>query len=548
MISEIVAGVLVNVITGTGRRLGTAVLAVSGRKGGEDLAVAHWFDTYRLTGEPPALRGLSAAMTDRLAIRLQGNEIQAVLYELLAARLTDAPEADVERIRVLFDWTLSADDEELASAAADLFDYYDGQVADLAGRLEGSEPALLRQIRDEALSARMIAILHAIERHTAALSPQRGQRSQTDFLTRYRRHVMEQHGRLEPPDFERRRRIPVEDLYVPPLIVQMADAEQARQSAEADLPKVDLLTLADDIDRTVLLGDPGGGKTTAANVLMSYYGSEADRRIPFLVTLREFAATAPPERSVAGYIEHKLEVFYQCPAQPGVITHLLLTGAAIVIFDGLDELLDASRRAEVTAIVERFCTEYPLAPVLVTSRLVGYDQARLDDRQFSRYRLGGFTEDQVGEYVRKWFAQEDGLKTGESVRWADAFMNESSSVRDLRANPLMLALMCILYRGEGSLPRSRAEVYEQCASLLFRKWDARRQIHLELRAARHLEPALRHLAWWLFTRYQVQPAVTEHELVNETTAFLYGRGLSPRPMPARQLLNSSSSAAAVCGC
>ena len=131
---------------------------------------------------------------------------------------------------------------------------------------------------------------------------------------------------------------------------------------------------------------------------MSYYGSEADRRIPFLVTLRNSRRRpAPPERSVAGYIEHKLEVFYQCPAQPGVITHLLLTGAAIVIFDGLDELLDASRRAEVTAIVERFCTEYPLAPVLVTSRLVGYDQARLDDRQFSRYRLGRFTEDQVGE-------------------------------------------------------------------------------------------------------------------------------------------------------
>ena len=524
MINEIVTGVLVNVITATGRRLGTAVLAVSGRKGSEDLAVARWFDTYRLTAEPPELRGLSAAVMDRLAIRLQGNEIQAVLHELLAARLTDAPEADVDRIRILFDWTLSADDEELASAAADLFDYYDGQVADLAGRLEGSEPALLCQIRDEALSARMIAILHAIERHTAALSSQRGWRSQADFLARYRRHVKEQHGQLEPPDFERRRRIPVDDLYVSPLIIQMTDTEPTRQSAEADLPKVDLLALADDIDRTVLLGDPGGGKTTAANVLMNHYASEAGRRVPFLVILREFATIVPPERSVAGYIEHKLEVFYQCPAPPGLVTHLLLTGAAVVIFDGLDELLDATRRAEVTAIVERFCTEYPLVPALVTSRLVGYDQACLDDRQFSRYRLGGFTEDQAGEYVRKWFAQEDGVKTGESMRWADSFMNESSSVPDLRTNPLMLALMCILYRGEGSLPHSRAEVYEQCASLLFRKWDARRRIHLELRAAHHLEPALRHLAWWLFTRDEVQPAVTERELVNETTAFLHGRG------------------------
>jgi NACHT domain len=523
MIDDIVTGVLVNVITATGARLGKAVLAISGRKVTDDLAIARWFDTYKITAEPPELRGLSAAMTDRLAVRLQSNEIQAVLHELLAARLTDAPETDVDRIRVLFDWTLSAD-EALTSVAADLFNYYDGQVADLTGRLEGSDPTLLRQIRDEALSARMIAILNAIERHTAALSSQPGRQSQADFLARYRRHVKEQHGRLEPPDFERRRRIPVGDLYVSPLIIQMTDAEPAKQSGEADPPKIDLLGLIDNIDRSVLLGDPGGGKTTAANVLMNHYASEAHKKTPFLVTLREFAATVPPERSVAGYIEHTLEVFYQCPAPPGLINLLLLTGGAVVIFDGLDELLDATHRTEITSIVERFATEYPLVPVLVTSRLVGYDQARLDDRQFSRYRLAGFTQEQAEEYVRKWFTLEDGVKSGEPIRWADSFINESSSVPDLRTNPLMLALMCILYRGERSLPRSRAEVYEQCASLLFRKWDARRRIHLELRAASHLEPALRHLAWWLFTRDQVQPAVTEHELVNETSAFLHGRG------------------------
>jgi transposase len=50
------------------------------------------------------------------------------------------------------------------------------------------------------------------------------------------------------------------------------------------------------------------------------------------------------------------------------------------------------------------CTEYPLIPVLVTSRLVGYDQARLDDRLFIRYRIGGFAEELVADYVGKWFA------------------------------------------------------------------------------------------------------------------------------------------------
>lgn len=84
--------------------------------------------------------------------------------------------------------------------------------------------------------------------------------------------------------------------------------------------------------------------------------------------------------------------------------------------------------------------------------------------------------------------------------------------------------MCILYRGEGSLPRNRAEVYGQCASLLFRRWDARRQIHQDLRAGYLIEPVLRHLAWWLFTREDSQTAATEHEFMTTATQFLHGRG------------------------
>ena len=75
-------------------------------------------------------------------------------------------------------------------------------------------------------------------------------------------------------------------------------------------------------------------------------------------------------------------------------------GRGVVIFDGLDELLDTSRRADVTARVERFCAEYPLAAVLVTSRQIGYDEARLDDRQFTTYRLGGFTDYTCGHMRR----------------------------------------------------------------------------------------------------------------------------------------------------
>jgi hypothetical protein len=525
VISEVVAGVLVDAIVATGRRLGANAAALARRRRGGDLGIAQWFDTYQLTADPPGFPDLSPEVSEQLVDLLQTDDVHAVLHELLAARLTDSPDADVVRIRAIFYMTLGVELPELASLASKLFTYYDEQICELVGRLEGTEPAVLAQIRAEAIAARMVAILGAIERHTAALSSSSDRQNEAAFLSRYRRHVIEHHGMIDIPDFQRRRRVPVADLYVTPVISQIAASVSLATPGKIDDPPcIDVWTLAGDVDRTVLLGDPGGGKTTAANVLMHYYASNEKGKIPFLVTLREFAAGDTIQRSVASHLAHKLEVFYQCPAPPGLLSRLLLTGGSVVIFDGLDELLDATRRLEITAIIERFCAEYPLTPILVTSRLVGYDEAQLDDRQFALYRIDGFGDDQVGEYVYKWFTQENLLDAAEAEGSAGAFMEESASVPDLRSNPLMLALMCILYRGEGSLPRSRAEIYGQCANLLFHKWDTRRHIHMELRAGHLLEPTLQHLAWRLFTHDPVQSAMTRRELIEQAANFLRGRG------------------------
>lgn len=519
-IGDVVDGALVSAIAVAGRRISVAVDGLRGRRRLNDLTAARWFETYRMASEAPGLPELPAALTERLAEVLRGEEAQAALHELLATRLTDAPEADATAARQVLVLTLTTADARAAQFAEALAGYYDDQVCALVARLKADDPPLLAQIRSEAFSTRMINILNAIERHTAALSARPDQLAESRFLASYRRHVIDRHGKLEPPDFDRRRRVPTADIYVPTGISEELPPERAAISRSGGPTSMDVYELAGRLDRSVLLGDPGGGKTTAANVLMHRLALDAADRVPFLVTLREYAAADPPERSVARHIEHVLETFYQCSSPAGLVDLLLLTGRAVVIFDGLDELLDTARRADVTDRVEQFCVEYPLAPALVTSRLVGYDQARLDDRQFTCYRLGGFADDQVAEYARKWFAQDAEARADE----ADAFLAESEGIRDLRSNPLLLSLMCILYRGEGSLPRDRADVYGQCANLLFRRWDARRRIHQELRAGHLLEPALRHLAWWLFEPNETRTAVTERELITETAVFLRGRG------------------------
>jgi hypothetical protein len=163
---EVVTGALVNAVAVAGRQI--SKVAAGLRRTDEDLAAARWFETFRLTGSMPDLPGLPPAAWDRLAGALGGDEVQAALQELLAARLTDAPETDASRARNAVRMAVSIAVPDAADHAEALAGFYDDQICTLVARLEAEEPPLLAQIRSEAFSSRIISILHAIERNTAA--------------------------------------------------------------------------------------------------------------------------------------------------------------------------------------------------------------------------------------------------------------------------------------------------------------------------------------------------------------------------------------------
>ncbi|MFI1725162.1 NACHT domain-containing protein [Streptomyces sp. NPDC020489] len=529
MLAEVAAGVLVEAIAGTVRWLRRE----SAGGGAAEQALIRWFDTYELTPVRDGLALPDGVPGEPVAEFFRCDDSQAVLHELLAARLTDVPEAVIGQLRQAYVACARAalpplfasaglQDPDVAAEglAEEFFDHCDLEIATLVGQLAGAEPALVNQVRQDAFSARITTVLSAIERHTRALSLRDSECLAADraFVGAYRRQAVFAHGALEPPDFERRRRVPIEALHVSPRIQRHEDR---------DAPTLDIKDLNGVLDRTVLLGDPGCGKSTTCQVLMHRRASDPSSPLPFLVVLRDFAVDDGERRSVVDHIEHRLKTHYQCTAPPGAVDRLLLSGAVSVVFDGLDELLDPTRRREVTEVVELFSAKYPLAQVLVSSRVVGYDEARLDDRFFECYQLGSFGPKQTEEYVTKWFAQEEGTPE-EAGRSARDFLADSADLTDLRSNPLTLALMCILYRGTGFIPRSRPEVYEQCAALLFHKWDVRRRIHVEVTMSRLVEPALRHVALWLLTEEGESPAVTERELVDRVAEFLDGRGYEAR--------------------
>jgi len=412
-----------------------------------------------------------------------------------------------EQVDALFDALLNACNASL-------------EVAIDQGVLAGVEAKAA--VRHRQLSER----LAVIEQNTAFLAQGAPPNAQTvqRFVTDYLPQAASRFGYIIPQSFDRQRKVPIDDLFVRPRLASSPDPR--RPTANAD--PVAMTTAIKAISRTVLLGNPGGGKTTFAHKLVHLLTTSpgephiAGRRlIPLFVTLRIYAeAKRRDDLSLVQFIAARSNADLQLPVDPATIEYLLRTGRALAIFDGLDELLDTHRRREISADIESFATRFPDAPILVTSREVGYDQAPFDERRFRVWRVAPFEAEQSRAYALKWFATDPDLATTEHEPMASAFLAEAAPTPDLLESPLMLSLLCTLYRGAGSLPRNRPGIYEKCAELMFQRWDQQRGIQVRLDYPSHLFFAMQHLAHWIYTADGHAAGVTETQLIMAATDYL----------------------------
>jgi hypothetical protein len=348
-----------------------------------------------------------------------------------------------------------------------------------------------------------------------------------DFEKKYRSQIAERHGKITPPNFDSARKLAIDDIYVAPQFTEFAKVEKNSSTDRSDEP-FKFQQFLTKIYRAVLLGNPGGGKSTLKDKLCFDLASKylerpmAGRRLtPIPIILRDYGAEKKAKScSIIEFIELTANSSYQVQPPFGAFEYLLLNGRVLIIFDGLDELLETNYRQKITADVESFCNLYPAVPILVTSREVGYEQAPLDDKRFDAYRLAPFNEDQVREYVTKWFRSDSDLTSPQQQQKTDAFLKESRIVPDLRSNPLMLALMCNIYRGENYIPQNRPDLYDKCAVMLFERWDKTRGIIIPLPFEAHIRPAMMYLAHWIYTNAGLQSGVEELKLIEKTSEYL----------------------------
>ncbi|UYP48629.1 hypothetical protein NEF87_004914 [Candidatus Lokiarchaeum ossiferum] len=292
---------------------------------------------------------------------------------------------------------------------------------------------------------------------------------------------------------------------------------------------LDINGLLKDSYYSVILGDPGSGKSTLTKVITYKVNKNYESKLIFNrhltvlpIILRDYSPKMD-ELSILNYIENKAQVDYSLTIPENALNYLAQQGRIAIILDGLDELDYSKHRNIIITRIEAFIQKYPYVPVIGTSRIIGYQNAPLKKSKFAHYTIEPFDNNQIKEYITKSFA----LLTNSS-NWKqntpideiiEDFMIQSQTVSDIRSNPLLLALMSKLFLNSRSIPQSRPEIYESCTKMLLKQWYVIRNIETEY-TLDEINDLLSLIAYNIYQHDDYKQGIKKTDIINILQEYL----------------------------
>ncbi|XP_038059882.1 NACHT, LRR and PYD domains-containing protein 3-like [Patiria miniata] len=141
----------------------------------------------------------------------------------------------------------------------------------------------------------------------------------------------------------------------------------------------------------------------------------------------------------------------------------------LFLLDGFDEFmsteLDVTEFSSILKMLNRK-GEYKKCSVLVTTRPSHYDKLvkkTLIQKPFAVVNVLGFSKHDIEEYVHKFYSEEPSKADGLLQRI------KSSVLTDLASSPMMLLLMCLLWRESATLPDTMFRLYDKALFYIFKR-------------------------------------------------------------------------------
>lgn len=282
--------------------------------------------------------------------------------------------------------------------------------------------------------------------------------------------------------------IPLESVYVR-TIARAAEGERKRDKrnkGNEEEKKEETTTLHDLVaahPRLLIVGDPGGGKTTFLRRLAHLAATATldctppipglpDRAVPLLVRLEDYGRRCRSEQrdpcatTLRSFLLEKLVADGAQVAAP-VGEALWRERRLVLMLDGLDEVPDPDRRKLLADAIAELASSVGDMRILVTCRPAAL-RAGIDvGARFEQASIAPLDEDLQAEFVRRWMVSRHGEDAAAEV--AGRLLSELRSNDRLAAelqSPLLLTIVCVLYWEDGQLPTGRAELYKALVALL----------------------------------------------------------------------------------
>ena len=236
----------------------------------------------------------------------------------------------------------------------------------------------------------------------------------------------------------------------------------------------------------VILGDPGSGKSTLLRYIAIKWTELSPKDlplhpIPILIELQTYMGNYNEKncKNFLDFLEKGSGVICHIPQQE--LHSKLKKGEAIVMFDGLDEVFDPTKREMVITDIHRFTNDYKKVRVIVTSRVIGYKPQRLRDAEFYHFMLQDLDEEQIDNFITCWHDIIYENEEEETKKWIMGRLKQAikgfSAIKEIARNPLLLTMMAIMNRNQ-ELPKYKADLYQNSSELLL-KWDVERALRRE---------------------------------------------------------------------
>jgi energy-coupling factor transporter ATP-binding protein EcfA2 len=251
--------------------------------------------------------------------------------------------------------------------------------------------------------------------------------------------------------------------------------------------------------RLAIIGEPGAGKTTLLQQIAQWVSEQGEGAIAIWVSLADLRGQELEPYLLERWLQAVARKLGQAEASGQVKDAFVAQfqqGRVWLLLDGVDEMQVSSGNplAEMWRQV-RMGGLLSQARIVLSCRLNLWDGNRNALDTFDTYRTLEFSyPQQVEQFIGQWFGALPEVQGEQAERLCAALKEPGKErIRDLVKNPLRLTLLCFnWYLGEGTLPETKAGLYEQFVADFY-EWK-REQFPTTAEQRRHLNAALGELA------------------------------------------------------